>query len=160
MRTYRRHATFVALFLSTYVLLGGIFRFTRPGGEVFPVFSWTLFLNVPNRVTEYGIEILDVGGAALSPPRAFHEARDLFPGAGDVRADRVVHGMGRALGTGDEARLQELRRLFEGRWIGAERAPVRYRLVRRVYSPLERWKTGRVAETAALRDFAFEGDAS
>jgi hypothetical protein len=159
MRGYRRHASFVSLFLAAYVLLGCALRFTTASGELFPVSSWTLFLKVPNRVTEYGIEILAVGDAPLASPRPFHDARDLFPGAGDVRADRVVHRMGRALLSGDESRLEELRRLFEGRWLGADRAPVRYRLVRRIYSPLERWKTGR-ADTAALRDFAFEAAAS
>ena len=160
MRAYRRHLTFVSLFLAAYLLLGGVFRFTRASGEVFPVSSWTLFLHVPNRVTEYGIEILAVDGRALEAPRAYHEARELFPGAGDVRADRVVQRMGAALRAGDEARLRELAALFEGRWLGAERRPVRYRLVRRVYAPLERWRSGALLERAALRDFAFEGRTS
>jgi hypothetical protein len=159
MRAYRCHVAFVSLFLTAYVLLGGVLRFARASGEVFPISSWTLFMRVPNQVTEYGIEILAVEGAVLAAPRAFHEARDLFPGAGDVRADRVVQRMARALEGGDEARLRELRLLFEGRWLGAERAPVHYRLVRRSYAPLERWRTGRAAESTELQDFV-SGEAS
>ena len=160
MRAYRRHLTFVTLFLAAYIGLGCVFRFTRPGGEIFPVSSWTLFQKVPNRVTEYGIEVVALEGRALPAPRAYHEAREIFAGAGDVRADRVVQRMGAALRDGDEARLRELARFFEARWLGAEHAPLRYRLVRRVYSPLERWRSGALLEETPLRDFAFEGPAS
>jgi hypothetical protein len=159
MRAYRRHAIFVSLLLAGYLLCGSVFRFTQPSGEVFPIFSFTLFMRVPNTVTEYGVEVLQVRGQPLSPPRAFHAAPELFPGAGDVRASRVVHRMGRALEKGEQARLADLRRLFEDRYLGSAQAPARYRLVRHVYSPLERWRTGEVRQSAALGAFEVAGEA-
>lgn len=155
MRSYRRHACTVAAFLVAYALLGCVFRFTRPGGEVFPVSSWTLFLRVPNRVSEYEVEILSVAGARLPEPLALHRAGGRFPGSGDISATRLVQRMGRAHEAGDEARLAELRRLFEQRWLGPERAPLEYRLVRHHYSPLERWKGGSVGGREILRSFRF-----
>lgn len=159
MRRYRRHALFVSLFLAAYVVLGCAFRFTRPGGEVFPVSSWTLFLEVPNRVSEYGVELLALGGEELAEPLALHRARGRVPGAGDISAQQLVQRMGRALHAGDEGRLAELRRLFEQRWLGARSAPARYRLVRQHYSPLERWRGGEAAgEVQVLRHFDSGGE--
>lgn len=160
MRYYRRHACFVAFFLAAYLLLGGVFRFTRPGGEVFPVSSWTLFLYVPNRVDEYAVEILALGGAPLPQPLAFHEAKGLFPGAGNISAQQLVQRMGRASRDGDRAGLAELRDLFERRWLGEPAGAVRYRLVQQRYSPLERWRSGALLESRALERFESGGDPS
>jgi len=160
MRSYRRHACFVAAFLAGYALLGGVFRFTRPGGEVFPVSSWTLFLYVPNRVSEYDVELLSLAGERLPEPLALHRARGRVPGAGDISAAQLVQRMGRAHEAGDEARLAELRRLFERRWLGDASAPLEYRLVRHHYSPIERWRGRGVAGSERLRSFRFDGGES
>jgi len=160
MRSYRLHALFVGAVLVASLAGAAVVRFTRPGGELFPIFSWTLFLYVPNSVTEYAVEILEVQGEALAPAPTFHEARAIFRRSGDIAADKVIQGMARAAVAGDEARLGELRRLFEDRYLGASHAPVRYRLVEREYAPLERWRGGGFRSATALRDFEYAGDAS
>jgi hypothetical protein len=156
MRAYRLHALFVGGFVAAYLLGAVVVRFTRPGGEIFPLFSWTLFLYVPDSVSEFAIEILEVDGAPLSPAPTYHEAGDRFRRAGDIAADKLIQGMGRAERDGDEARLAELRRVFEDRYLDARQAPVRYRLVEREYAPLERWHNGAFRATRSLREFSSE----
>jgi hypothetical protein len=160
MRSYRLHTLFIAGFITASLLGAAVARFTRPGGEFFPVFSWTLFLYVPNVVTDHAIEILEVEGASLTPAPTFHEARAHFRRSGDIAADKVIQGMARAHAAGDEARLAELRRVFEDRYLGVHKTPVRYRLIEREYAPLERWRDGAVRSTRPVRDFEFTRDRS
>lgn len=159
MRAYRLHALFVGLFLAGHVLGSAAVRFARPSGEVFPLFSWTLFLRVPNQITEAGIEIVEVDGETFDPPRMYQEAGDRFRRARDITADKLVHSMARAHHQRDERRLGELRAVFEDRFLGG--APgVHYRLVERAYAPLERWHGGPVHEVRRLRDFVSAGATS
>jgi hypothetical protein len=160
MRSYRLHTLFVAGFITASLLGAAVVRFTRPGGELFPIFSWTLFLYVPNTVTDHVIEILEAEGESLTPAPTFHEARAHFRRSGDIAADKVIQGMGRAHAAGDEARLAELRRVFEDRYLGVHKAPVRYRLIERDFAPLERWRDGVVRSTRPVRDFEFRREAS
>ena len=155
MRRYRLHLLFVGLFLAGHLVGSALVRFARPSGEVFPLFSWTLFLSVPNEVTEAGIEILEVDGEVLDPPRMYQEARDRFRRAGDITVDKLVHGMARAHHQREEGRLSELRSVLEDRFLDGER--VRYRLIERVSAPLERWRGAEVRNVRRLRDFSSAG---
>ena len=85
-RAYRAHRRALACVLIGYAVLGSVFRWTVPGGEVFPVFSWTLFTYVPaETLTEFEVEVLALRGETLDESLPYHEARGVLPGAGTER---------------------------------------------------------------------------
>ena len=154
MRLYRFHKFWIGCVLLAYLVLGATFRLTRTNGEVFPFFSWTLFIYVPGDTSEYAVELIEQGGRRFDPPRPLHAARGLVPGAGNVTAQVVVQRMGRAAERGDATALAELRRVFEREHLAAHRAPVHYRLVREHYDPIERWTTGGVRAVSELAQWS------
>lgn len=160
MGRYRAHQAFVGVLLAFYVAAGCVLRFTRDTGEVFPVFAWTMFCYVPNTVTDYAVEILELNGESQQPPLGFHEARGRVAGAGVVAANYVIHEMGKALDQRDERRLSKSRELFERHYLGEPNAPIHYRLIRRVYLPLAFRRSGELIESIPLREYVYSGGVS
>ncbi len=160
MASYRAHQTFVAVLLTVYVVGGCVLRFARDTGEVFPVFSWTMFCYVPNTVTDYAVEILELNGEAQTPPLPFHEARGLLTGAGVVDANYVILKMGKALDRGDESETSSSRELFERHYLRGSEAPVHYRVIRRVYLPLEYWRSRALIESTPVSEYVYSGGVS
>lgn len=151
---------FVAILLSAYVVAGGILRFARDTGEVFPVFSWSMFCYVPNTVTDYAVEILELNGEPQQPPLPFHEARGLLTGAGVVDANYVIEVMGKALDRGDAIEMSSSRELFERHYLRGSEAPVHYRVIRRVYLPLEYRRSRTLIESTPVSEYVYSGGVS
>jgi hypothetical protein len=160
MGSYRAHQMFVGVLLAFYVAGGCILRFARDTGEVFPVFAWTMFCYVPNTVTDYAVEILELNGESQQPPLPFHEARGQLTGAGVIAANYVILKMGKALEQGDVSEESSSRELFERHYLRGSNAPVRYRVIRRVYLPLEFRRSRELIESTPISEYVYSGGVS
>ncbi len=149
MRSYRR-LQFAAVAALAFMFIVGLGGTLLPSHEVFPFASWFLFSLVPGRGNEFDLVLHTAGDDPSTPGRSFRTADSLVRHPHSV----VFHELIQQLGTAEERRdadaSRALRRQieadFEGRITG-------YDLVRVKYSPVERWRTGRVRETTTLRAF-------
>jgi hypothetical protein len=131
-------------------LVAGFLAVSAPGFEVFPFFCWFLFPVAPNTVERYALVVEAWGGMPVTPPTTF-QALDVVEDPHAMDAWTSIQALGRAVEAGDADRVARLRRRLEMNYLPA---PSRYRLVRRTFDPLERWRTGRIRSEQILQTFA------
>ena len=143
-------ALFIVGFIFLYFVNGMITGFSG-AKEIFPFFSWNLFGHIPNKVNEYAIIVEEYNGKKISPPQLFQEAKGIVKESDSVIAHNLIKDFGKAY---DKKKIQEaerLQKLFNANFI---KAPAQYRLIRIIYNPVERWKTGRY-EAINIQQFMF-----
>ena len=118
---------------------------THPSKELFPFFTWSLFSWVPDTRHLYVVEVMRIDGNALLPPKDLREIA-AFDGESTL-AYKATQELGRSRG-----RNESLRQTFEARYL--KNRDVEYRLVRKTYNPLERWRSGEARETEVIAEFA------
>ncbi len=144
MHRYRRLQIFVAAALA-FVFVVGMAGEIPPRHENFPFASWSLFSLVPGRRSEFD---LIVHTAEASQP--FNQADRLVYHPHSIVAHEIIQQFGDAERAGDAAASRSLRRQIEQEFIPAVTG---YDLVRVTYTPVERWRTGRVLSTDPVRSF-------
>lgn len=142
MQSYRRLKLLVAALLCGYAAAALVLKVTlRRDGEVFPVFSWSLYSTVPGEDTDYAVRILSVGGKALDPPLFLQEARSFFTGTEPTAAFMTMQRLGDALEKRDADEVKAHRRLLEEHHLRGQ-GVIRYEIVRRRFNTLARWSSG------------------
>ena len=144
MFRYRRLQIFAAAALA-FVFVIGMAGEIPPRHENFPFASWSLFSLVPGRQTEFD---LIVHTAAASQP--FNRADRLVYHPHSIVIHEVVQQLGDAVRVGNAAAVRALRRQIEQEFIPLVTG---YDLVRVTYTPVDRWRTGRVLSTDPVRSF-------
>ena len=91
------------------------------------------------------------GDKPLAPGRPYNQADGLVHRPHSIVAHELIQELGAAEQNHDAAASRALRRQIEADF---EPSVTRYDLVRVTYAPIERWRTGRVQGTEALRSFA------
>lgn len=131
-------ALFIIGFIFLYFIIGMATGFSG-ANEIFPFFSWRLFAHIPDNTSEYAIIVEVFNGTTVSPPQLFQEAKGIIKESDSIIAHKLIQNFGKAYERKDIQEAEELRRLFEANYI---KGPARYRLIRIIYNPVERWKTG------------------
>ena len=149
MRRYRRLQAFAVAALA-FLAVVGIGGTLLPSHEVFPFASWFLFSLVPGRQSEFDPLLRTANDDPTVPGRSFRAADHLVRHSHSVVFHELIQQLGAAEARSDTPASRALRRQIEGDF---EPSVVRYDLVRVKYTPVERWRTGRVRETAAVRSF-------
>ena len=150
MRRYRRLQLFAVAALA-FMLAVGLGGLLLPSGEVFPFASWSLFSLVPGPQGEFDLVLHDAGDGPDNAGRSFRGADHLVRHSHSVVFHELIQQLGVAEERRDAAASRALRRQIESDFEPGVR---RYDLVRVKYSPIERWRTGTVRETAGMRTFA------
>lgn len=155
---YRRIKAFLHVLVLLYIgvaLVMGLYAFHR---EVFPVFSWSLFSTVAERETDFAIQVLGIDGEALEPPVDFMTSKDMFAGAGDIRAYYTIQNLGIASlrRRGDD--IQRIRATFEQTYLGMPGSSVEYAVLMRVFDPVERWQEGRIESWRPVARYRVDGE--
>lgn len=152
-RAIRRCRSGISNLLAVYVLVAVGGNLFHPQGEVFPVFSWSLFSQVHNPARGVELEILEIDGERLAEPRGFFTLRERFAHAARNNMDvnkAVVSFMTRLRAGEDTTRL---RRRIEEVYLGeAER--VRWQVSVVAFDPLERHRSGAILGRHVLFDSA------
>ena len=149
-----KYSIFVIGFILLYFLVGMITGFLG-ANQIFPFSAWDLFEDIPNRRNDYGVIIMSYNGKIVSPPKLFQDSKDITPEYGSIIAYRLIQNFGKAYDRSDTQEAERLRAIFEANYM---KAPARYSLVKLVYDPVERWKTGKY-ETAYIRVFSVRSEA-
>lgn len=143
MRSYHKLKTFIAAVITLYAGIGLILAVTNyDDPEIFPVFSWTLFTHIPNRVQDYGLRITALGDQEFHPPLAFEKAGKWFKAAGSSAAYKSIQKLGAAITDEDSANIEKWRELIEHIYFGGN-SQVGYEIVWRSFNPMEKWRDGR-----------------
>ncbi len=150
MRHYRRLQLAAAAALA-FMLVVGLGGTLLPSHEVFPFASWFLFSLVPGPQNEYDLLLRTANDDPAKPGHPFRASDGLVHHSHSVVFHELIQQLGAAEARRDAAASRALRRQIEADF---EPSVVRYDLVRAKYSPIERWRTGRVRETAGVRSFA------
>ena len=136
--------------LIVYFFAGNASQKMVPGvDEIFPLFGWSLFSQVPNLANRYSILIHEHNGRELDPPVAFLLAPDSMVTGNRYIADKVVKALGRAIEKSDKVEVERQRRLLEQNYLLGR---VRYELVFESFDPLEKWRTGESRERRSLAE--------
>lgn len=145
----------ISILLGAYVLVAVGGNLMHPQGEVFPVFSWSLFSQVHNPARGVELEILEIDGERFAEPRGFFTLPERFVHAARNNMDvnkAVVSFMTRLRAGEDTTRL---RRRIEAVYLGeAER--VRWQVSVVAFDPLERHRSGAILGRHVLFDSAGE----
>ncbi len=156
--TYRRTKLFLHILILGYILAALHVGLNRHHREVFPVASWSLFSRVSTVKTEFAVLITQVDGEPLAVPREFMDCRDLFSGAGNIRAYYTIQDLGAVTRGHPSAIMERLRRLLETKYMRGPNRDIRYQLILRSFDPIERWRGGsyqhRVIANLSLREAA------
>jgi predicted DCC family thiol-disulfide oxidoreductase YuxK len=143
---------FIIGFIFLYFMVGTITGFLGVK-EIFPFFSWSLFSRVPNKTTsEYAVIVSTYNGMTVFPPRLFQEAKEIIHESESIIARRLIQDFGKAYQNMEIREADELRKLFEANFI---KSPAKYRLIRMIHNPVERWKTGRY-EIINMQEFTIK----
>ncbi len=145
MKSYRRIWRAILLGLVAYGI-GGFLTFDiakKKSNELFPVFSWFLFAEVPQKIhVRYTIRIHRVDGRDLAPPILF-AAAEAYANPKSVSANKLIDEIGRANERQEEGEVQRMRGTLEENQINRVQ---RYELMKLTYDPVERYQTGKVLE--------------
>jgi hypothetical protein len=109
-----------------------------------PFSAWALFVFVPNEPVAYGVKLRSAGDRVFDPPLDFKRADGIVANPHDIVSAFNIDMLGFALEKGDSAAADRYRGLLEA---NALPKAARWDLVRLDYDPVDRWKTGRAAES-------------
>ena len=149
MHRYRRLQRFVVAALA-FMFVVGLGGTLLPSHEVFPFASWFLFSLVPGRQSEFDLFLHTPSDDPAATGVSFRTADGLVRHSHSVVFHELIQQLGAAEERRDATASRALRRQIEGDF---EPSVVRYDLVRVKYKPVERWRTGRVQASAAVRSF-------
>lgn len=147
MHQYRRVKFAISILLVGHLaavllikILAVLGTMDRPG-EIFPVFTWSLFSRVPNHVQDFAIRIHSIDNIKLRKPTYLESLHDTFPHADAGNSRQIVDRLGHAL-TGDRtAEIAQLTRQLE-EVLFHQHDSVEYEVVQRSYMPANRWRDG------------------
>ena len=153
MKAYRRPQFFLAGFLLFHFCVG-ITSELAARGEIFPFYSWFLFVLVPQKAVVYDVLILEQPGRVFDPPVSYQRAGELVREPRSIVTYRLVQAFGRATEKGDTNAAAALRTELESRFTAS---PVHYELAKlRFDNPLRRWKSGQPQRSEVIREFRFQ----
>ena len=126
-----------------YIATAVCLRLVFDTKEIFPIFSWSLFSVIPTSPHEdIGVLVTEIDGNPLNPYADFMTAKNLFSQAGSIEAYYVIQRLGKAVLAQDDQTENSSRRLLEGQYVDGFKSNLKYRIVKRRYDPIERWKNG------------------
>lgn len=147
-----KYNIFVIGFISLYFLFGMLTALLG-AKEIFPFFSWSLFSFIPNENREYAIIVYEYDGIIVSPPQLFQqlfqEAKGIIRQSDSIIAHNLIQDFGNAYEGNEIRKAEKIRKLFNANFI---KTPAQYSLIRIIYNPIERWKTGKY-EFIKIREF-------
>jgi hypothetical protein len=143
MKLYRSIWGWMIFGLIAY-LIAGILTFDirkKKSNEIFPVFSWFLFAEVPQKThVRYTIRILRADGIDLPQPVYFSESSP-YSNPKSVSANKLIQDIGKSIEFKDDKWLHQAREVFENNQINRVQ---RYELIKLTYDPVERYQTGKM----------------
>ena len=165
-RSRRRTVAFLAVYFC--IAIAGLATLRASNKyEWFPFTAWPLFCITPADGDEYGLRIIEDDAARyyeVSQLRQTHRAHSLDH-ANDVYA--ITQGLGRAIRRSDEATRERLVRQLRRHQLRAasspRRQPLRIEVVRRVFDPVDRYRTGVIETEEVVAEFTLppeDADAS
>lgn len=148
---YRATRVAITLMLSAYVLVAVAGNILTRDAEFYPVFSWSLFSNVSDLRATVELEIVAMEGEPLPEPKTYYEMKHLFRQAARSNIDvtKSLWQLGDLIANGEET--QELASAIHRKYL-SEAEIVSWRLVRVLFDPIERYRTGAILS----RDVVFE----
>jgi hypothetical protein len=141
--------------LLLYAAVGFLADATKPENDfedVYPFFSWFLFIHVP-KATQRGFDarLTSIEGVALTSSVSL-TASPVAP-KNDVRPIQMhnfIDALGRALKSGDKSAIEAARKALESRF----QKKATYEVLEIRYHPVDRWRTGALLEETVIGTFA------
>lgn len=150
--TYISYRNLALTFLCIYALIGAGAHLTRTSTEdVYPFFSWSLFVQVPPREQDafVALVVADGGERLETPVPLAHFSGFSMEGLNTSTLGAHIHQLGHALGTTDTAKAAKLQRALDERFA----RPVTYAIVHERFHPMEKFLFGSVSTSTVVRIF-------
>lgn len=127
-----------AVFSGVYFMVPPIATvlFPRLRGEIYPLSMWSMFYRVHNRVDDFGLRVLSVGGKERSGRPYFEAAH--FKRSKSIAAYHAIQKLGREIVANDDRRIERTRRTVEEAYL--PESTVEYEIVRRSWDPYQRFQ--------------------
>ena len=153
---YKAKKFAILLFFIFYTLVQCAGQFTSSRVEYFPVFSWSLFSEVPRYWSAIEVEILRIDETEFQQPKNFFDLDEYFDHAKGRSSDVVKSAVQLArLHHRNPPEGERMRRTFEESYFSGHDV-VEYQLVAVRYDPVLRWRTGEVVRRKVLARFSTE----
>lgn len=151
LRNYNALKVVIAAFVACYGIVAYQGGARSERGEYFPVFNWSLFTYVSSVRGLLELHVKRIGDHEFEHPVNYFELDEYFHTASNRSTDlkKNLERLVRAKKRGDEAQVAALRKLIENRHLSGH-GPVEYEIVYVVFSPVDRWKTGRVMRESVI----------
>jgi hypothetical protein len=154
-RTRRRYRDRTAVFLIAAIAYVVFANVSGPLGknriELFPFFNWSLFTNFSAGVRfDFAVYIEALDGRKLPQPTLVYELKRRLPRVGTgIDLAKATRALARNLLDKDAVRAERARKTVERVYLrGAGQVTYTVRLIR--YSPIERYRTGKVTPLKTL----------
>lgn len=151
--TYKNLKFSVVSFLILYFVIGITAHATRRGTEdVYPFFSWFLFVEVPPRIQSgFDIRVISIEAKALDAPQSLSGTDPVFIQSGltDKALRDISNGLGQAIMSKNEASLTMYKNLFESKLARS----ISYEVSAVEFNPIDRVLSKKVSARNVLGEF-------
>jgi len=126
--------TVIALIFATYACFGVLLEYFIHG-EIYPVFSWSLFSVIPNPTVDTTIRVHEMHGKQYEPPLTFQDLTFLFTeiGHSPTQYTPIIKRLGDAIKDDNQEKIDKERAHLEALF---GTMPFRYDVVRITYDPI------------------------
>ena len=151
--SYIRAKKILASFLVLYAFIGFTAHTMSTSTEdVYPLFSWFLFVTVPPRIQSgFDIMLVSVQGKRLETPVPLLSRPDIFSNEkiSEQELSFITENLARSIWGQQGERISEVRQQLEANFTTQASYVVR----EYTYDPLEHFKSGRIASSTVLAEF-------
>jgi len=131
----------------------------KPAGaiEFFPFFNWSLFSYSSDQRSDITLQVTEIDGVPITPPRLFYDMKDRFAAARnkDPRLMKLLDRWSYAIWTNDAATADHLRAVVEKNFMQEAQA-ANYDIVLLTYNPVRRLRTGEIERLQVIGSFEKE----
>jgi|GEM_PF-5539198 len=146
LNAYRRAQAILTVFLAAMFFVGAAALTNSKGNyEWFPFYSWSMFALVPQEETIYRLRVIDPENTQNLID--FRQAGQLVHEPGSLPAYHLIQKMGKAITSGQQYQLSELRAAFDTNYLPTGTA---YQMIQTREDPLSAWQDSGKAQTAEI----------
>jgi len=140
MRYYKFLTRFILIFIFLHLSISFCLRlFIKGKNEIFPIFTWSLFAKIPNKLVDYELKIISYDGEIFTSAEYLYQSDHFSRGVKSITNFKLIQKYGKAVKNKNQKNIKKYQQLINN--IVFHDKEVKYVLVKRTFDPIKRWNT-------------------